>query len=155
VLLDLYKDTKAKGDFMKEITLILRFVVIGLIYVILFRLIKTMIPSINRTKTRDSSIAYALEVIDAPDLSGLSKGSVFIIHDETIIGRKDDNQIVINDPFVSGKHALISVVEGKLSIKDLGSTNGTILNGKNVNESLDAFKGDILEIGRIIFKVIG
>jgi hypothetical protein len=151
----IYNDTKVKGDFMKEITLILRFVVIGLIYLILFRLIKTMIPAAKGTRNEERSTAYALEVIDAPDLSGLSKGSIFLIHDETIIGRKEDNQIVINDPYVSSKHAIISVNEGRLLIEDLESTNGTILNGKNVEEIQVAFKEDILEIGRIIFKVIG
>ena len=140
---------------MKEITLILRFVVIGLIYVILFRLIKTMLPTKKRMKLQETSIAYALEVIDAPDLSGLTMGSIFLIHDITIIGRKEDNQIIINDPYVSGKHASVSLDQGRLLIEDLESTNGTILNGKNIKEVQVAFKEDILEIGRIIFKVIG
>ena len=63
---------------MKEITLILRFVVIGLIYIILFRLIKIMLKDLRGAKKSDSSIECALEVIEAPDLSGISVGSIFV-----------------------------------------------------------------------------
>lgn len=143
---------------MKEITLILRFVVIGIMYIILFKLIRIMLLDLKGAKDNHSLFNYAFEVIDAPDLCGISKESVFPIRSHTSIGRKDDNQIIINDPFVSGNHAMVSMEDDKIFIKDLKSTNGTILNGKSIKangELQELHSGDTLEIGRIIFRIIG
>jgi hypothetical protein len=140
---------------MKEITLFLRFIVIGFMYIILFRLIKIMLYDSNISFRRSGSENYALEVVDAPDLSGISKGSIFLIRDETNIGRKEDNQIIVNDPYVSGNHAIFSISRGKLMVRDLGSTNGTLLNGIHLEDKQEIYKDDLLEIGRITFKVIG
>lgn len=143
---------------MKEITLILRFVVIGIMYIILFKLIKIMLLDLKGNRESDSLFNYAFEVIDAPDLCGISKESIFPIRSNTSIGRKDDNQIVINDPFVSGNHAMVSMKDDKIFIKDLKSTNGTVLNGNSIKdgeELQELHSGDTLEIGRIIFRIIG
>jgi hypothetical protein len=140
---------------MKEITLILRFVVIGLIYIILFRLIRIMLRDLRVTIIGDASIDYALEVVEAPDLSGVALGTVFPVREETGIGRNENNQIIINDPFISNYHAIVALIDGKLIIRDLNSTNGVKLNNDNIKESAELKDGDILEIGRIIFKIIG
>jgi hypothetical protein len=140
---------------MKEVTLILRFVVIGLIYVIIFRLIKTMLRDMRVTKRSEASLDYALEVIEAPDLSGVALGTIFPVREETSIGRNKNNQIVINDPFISNKHAVVTLTQGELVIKDLNSTNGVILNSEIIAESSELRDGDVLEIGRVIFKIIG
>lgn len=140
---------------MKEITLIMRFVVIGLIYIILFRFIRIMLIDLKLNIKGEDSIDYALEVVDSPDFSGVSIGTVFPIRDETSIGRKASNQIVINDPFVSNNHATVLLDGEKLVIRDLRSTNGMKLNNEKIEENAELKDGDILEIGRITFKVIG
>jgi hypothetical protein len=140
---------------MKEITLVLRFVVIGLIYVIIFRLIKIMLIDMRLTKKSEASLDYALEVIEAPDLSGIAVGTVFPVREETSIGRGKNNQIVINDPFISSKHAVVILENDDLVIKDLNSTNGIILNSEIIENSSELRDGDVLEIGRIIFRIIG
>lgn len=140
---------------MKEVTLILRFVVIGLIYIILFRLIRIMLMDFREAKHINSELDYALEVVEAPDLSGISIGNVYLVHEETSIGRKADNQVVINDPFVSGTHAAVFVDDNRIYIRDIKSTNGTILNGEKIGETKEMKLGDTLEIGRVIFKIIG
>src|SRR3989442_5597071 len=51
------------------------------------------------------------------------------------IGRNAANDFTIEDPSVSGRHCQIIVDEESVSIKDLGSTNGTFVNGKLVEEA--------------------
>jgi pSer/pThr/pTyr-binding forkhead associated (FHA) protein len=50
------------------------------------------------------------------------------------IGRKPDNDLVIDDPGVSGHHALIFSEEGVFFIEDLGSTNGTFVNDAKIQK---------------------
>ncbi|MFC4124791.1 FHA domain-containing protein [Nocardia rhizosphaerae] len=68
------------------------------------------------------------------------------------IGRTSDNQIVVNDPLASRKHArLISSSEG-LVIEDLGSANGTFVNGHRQQRTV-LRERDIVTIGNIDFVV--
>lgn len=106
-------------------------------------------------KVREEVPNFAFEVKDAPDSLDIRKGSVYPLHVITNIGRKDDNHIIINDPFISSNHATVYIKDGKLFIKDLNSTNGTFINGNKINDVEELFDGDIVEIGRVIFKVIG
>ncbi len=64
------------------------------------------------------------------------------------IGRKEDNQIVIHDATVSGKHAIISNENGKWYISDQNSTNGLFVNGQRVTKT-ELFTGMILTFGQI------
>ncbi len=67
------------------------------------------------------------------------------------IGRHDQNRLCLPNQTVSSRHAeLISIPEGLL-VRDLGSTNGTFVNGKRVEGSQLAGAGDILQFGSSIF----
>jgi pSer/pThr/pTyr-binding forkhead associated (FHA) protein len=64
------------------------------------------------------------------------------------IGRKLDNDLVIQDPLVSRLHAQIYAEEGKFLIRDKGSTGGTFVNNKKVDEAV-LFSGDIILLANI------
>jgi pSer/pThr/pTyr-binding forkhead associated (FHA) protein len=53
--------------------------------------------------------------------------------EQLTIGRKPDNDLVIDNPAVSGHHARITQVQGVFFIEDLGSTNGTFVNEKKID----------------------
>lgn len=65
----------------------------------------------------------------------------------TNLGREAINEIVINDPEVSRRHARISMRQGGYVVEDLGSTNGTFLNGRRVTAPTPLYQGDTLELG--------
>ncbi len=62
------------------------------------------------------------------------------------VGRNHDNDLCIDDLTVSGRHAQIVTVFGSTYVEDLGSTNGTSVNGKKVRTHT-LHNGDVLTIG--------
>lgn len=82
-----------------------------------------------------------LEVLDGPD-----RGTKFrVTRSTTVLGRKDAD-LRLTDPTVSGKHALLEVIAGRLFLTDQKSTNGTKINGEPV-ESSPVVNGDELMLG--------
>ncbi|MEO5819318.1 MAG: FHA domain-containing protein [Vicinamibacteraceae bacterium] len=66
----------------------------------------------------------------------------------TYIGRSEDNQLRLLDPGVSRRHVLVMATPGGYTIRDLGSQNGTYVNGARVDES-PLTDGDRITIGEI------
>jgi hypothetical protein len=64
----------------------------------------------------------------------------------TTIGRHPDNDIALSDRAVSGHHACIHLGQGQAMLKDLGSTNGTFVNGERISVR-DLNDGDMITIG--------
>ncbi|HEX9547936.1 MAG TPA: FHA domain-containing protein, partial [Acidimicrobiales bacterium] len=63
------------------------------------------------------------------------------------VGRAPDNDVVVGDPATSGRHGRIEVRAGSFWISDLGSTNGTLINGEPVIEK-QLSDGDLITIGQ-------
>jgi hypothetical protein len=66
------------------------------------------------------------------------------------IGRADENRICLSSPGISRKHAVITAGAGGFTIKDLGSQNGTFVNGQRVTEKRLA-EGDTIDVGSVKF----
>lgn len=71
----------------------------------------------------------------------------------TVVGRQEDCQLRIASSQVSRRHCEIFEKKGLLLVKDLGSSNGTFVNGKKVEGQLVLEHGDELTIGPIKFKI--
>src|SRR4051795_4871956 len=64
--------------------------------------------------------------------SGPAAGQSLELGDEVVIGREDAG-LVIDDPEISRRHARVCPVDGGVLVEDLGSTNGTFVNGERAN----------------------
>jgi hypothetical protein len=69
------------------------------------------------------------------------------------IGRLPGNSIVINDPDISRRHCVIERWEGRYSIYDLGSRNGTKVNGERIQRT-ELSDGDVITIGTTTIKFV-
>jgi hypothetical protein len=64
------------------------------------------------------------------------------------IGRSDDCQLILDDDYVSTRHARIYAVDSGFLVEDLGSTNGTFLNDVRITAPTPFTLSDTLRIGR-------
>ena len=71
----------------------------------------------------------------------------------TTVGRQEDCQLRIRSSQVSRKHCQLFEKKGLLIVKDLGSSNGTLVNGKKVDDQCVLEPGDELTIGAVKLKV--
>ncbi|KYH28480.1 FHA domain-containing protein [Clostridium colicanis] len=141
---------------MPLVRLVLRLLIIVIIYIIIFWALRIMYKDIKGGNRRRASRQLGLEVIKVGDnKSNLKVGSVIPIHSKMTIGRREDNLLVLHDQYVSGHHAVIFIKNNEYFIKDLDSTNGTLLNGKRLDKVLTLKLDDEIIIGEYIFKVIG
>lgn len=90
-------------------------------------------------------------------VEGNYKGKMFRLFDgQNLIGRGDESHIQINDRHVSEMHAAVRHKDGAYLLWDLGSTNGTKVNGVEVTAALELNDGDRIEIGKqvLVFKKV-
>ncbi|MBM7869432.1 hypothetical protein JOC70_000901 [Clostridium pascui] len=81
-------------------------------------------------------------------LNGVKRGTNYEIKPgESHIGRSDENDIILEDMYVSGNHAIIKQQEDKMYIYDLGSKNGVFVNGDKIEESKELNNNDTIIIG--------
>jgi pSer/pThr/pTyr-binding forkhead associated (FHA) protein len=87
-------------------------------------------------------------------ISGAESGSEYILDDpKSRIGRDPDVELSFDDSAMSREHAILEFSNGAFVLRDLGSTNGTRLNGENVMaRELD--HGDRIEIGEHLFQFV-
>lgn len=78
-----------------------------------------------------------------------SQTSYELSEEKTTVGRADGNMLRIEDPSVSSHHAEIVLSGDQLHVRDLGSTNGTFLNGERIPEGV-VNAGDELRFGAVV-----
>jgi len=84
---------------------------------------------------------------------GGSERELYFDENEITIGRLQSNMVVLSRANVSKKHALITVENGKVFIKDLGSTNGTYVNGRRIVHQRELTPEDKVYIGDFTLRV--
>ena len=83
---------------------------------------------------------------------GHAPGTIFEIHDEAILGRAPTADVRIEDAFASSAHARIFPRGGSMYIEDLGSTNGTYLNERQLQSVEQLQPEDTIRIGETEYR---
>ena len=112
------------------------------------------VPEPERTvvDAEPTIIEMSIDPISLNIESGSSSGKSIRVNTDTTIGRAQDNDIIFEEKTVSGHHAKIVVDGDRFMIKDLGSTNGTRVNGESVKQK-HIESGDVVSISSIKIKV--
>src|SRR5438034_778525 len=85
-------------------------------------------------------------------MDGLVLKEIPLTKERTTIGRKPHNDIQIDNLAVSGEHAVIVTILNDSFLEDLGSTNGTVVNGNPIKKHF-LQNNDVVELGRKCFLI--
>ncbi|MBZ4646462.1 MAG: hypothetical protein PWR27_2305 [Petroclostridium sp.] len=134
---------------------IFKYIFIVIIYVFIFgiiRLIYLDIKSMNGQGKKIHEKYPYLKLINRRERLDFKVQESYTLNENKTIGRSSKNDIVIQDPYLSGEHAHLILENGMYLLKDLGSTNGTFINDVKIGVEPVALKnGDRIHIGQIDF----
>jgi len=100
----------------------------------------------------DTRLASALENADPPTAGPRlvsKRGEWSLREGSTVVGRDRDCAVRINSPMVSRRHAQIVVRTNETTVEDLGSKNGTHVNGSRLTHPVTLNDGDQVQIGSL------
>ena len=121
------------------------------LYVFLFFVAKAIRGHIvtDRTRRPEASESVPTLVVTAAEGSGRT----IEVRRPIVVGRGSNVDVTLEDAFASDRHARFDTADGRLFVHDLGSTNGTMVNGERVTERTALSRGDAVTIGGTIMEV--
>ncbi len=131
---------------------IVRFLFLALLYVFLYRVVRALMRDLRAATREGTGELGRLVVVESPS-GEPAAGQVFAIDAITTLGRDVNNAIVVDDPFASAEHAILTYRGRAWYAEDLGSTNGTYVNGRPVEGVAAMAFGDELQVGQVRFRL--
>lgn len=125
-----------------------RIVLVVVLYLFLFAVMRTGIGLV-RDQRRDA----AVWCLDVEKGTKALRGLHVDVLGPVVVGRSPDSDIVVGEPYVSASHARFSLQGPALVLEDLGSTNGTMVNGHLIEQPVTLRDGDEVQIGDTIMRV--
>jgi pSer/pThr/pTyr-binding forkhead associated (FHA) protein len=144
------------------ITVLLKFAFIAVLYLFLLWVARSALKDLGRGVAGNAQAAQAQSrpadrLPGLPSLvvqggGGLRAGSSFAINGSIMIGRSPQTDVPIEDSFASARHARLFERDGLYYVEDLGSTNGTYLNGRRLRSQQQLSGEDVIRIGDTEFR---
>jgi hypothetical protein len=126
---------------------ILRVMFLALLYLFLFAVARVLLRDL-RAASRGPAELGRLVVVASPR-GEPQPGASFSLDAVTTLGRDVNNGIVVDDPFASAEHAVLTFRGRAWYVEDLSSTNGTFVNGQQVPGIAEIGFGDELQVGEV------
>ena len=80
-------------------------------------------------------------------------GTRVAVTDSAVLGRSPDADVLLDDPYASMFHLRLTMDGDTMSLADLGTTNGTYVNGRRVTTPVTLNAGDSVQVGKTIMEV--
>ena len=130
--------------------LVFRLAVVLALYLFVAEAVRAVWRDLRRAaEPAASSVTSATLQIVNPARAPLVRGERIALRGATNIGREPDNDVVVDEDSVSGRHARVLPREGRWWIEDLDSTNGTLVNDDQVRGTRPLKPGDLIQLGRV------
>lgn len=137
--------------FMNLLSVILQYGLIFCIYYFIYLLLKLIYHDLHPALEKKQPELKTANLVVVESNSSLRQDK-FAVHTELSIGRGKENDIVIDDTYISHHHAIINRMNNLYVIEDLNSVNHTYLNDQILTKKAYLQSGDIIKIGLVTFK---
>lgn len=135
---------------------VLQYTFVIIIYLFLYKVIIVAgrdIGLLSGARTQETKRSHEPVRLMVTDSGGIHfNQTMFFLKDSLTIGRGEQNDITINDSFVSYEHACVTRYKNTFVLADLNSTNGTFHNGQRIADEVPIQFGDNLKIGPVTFR---
>lgn len=125
-----------------------RIILVVLLYVFLFAAMRAGVGLV-RGQRRDT----AIWCVDVEKGSRAMRGLHVDVLGPVVVGRSPSSDIVIDEPYVSATHARFTIQGPALVLEDLGSTNGTMVNGHAIDQPVTLRDGNEVQVGDTVMRV--
>lgn len=142
------------------VLLVAKFVFIGLVYLLLIGVVITvrreMQQHVGAVDQSPTAAPGRLKVIQGGSDTRLRPGHVLVLESQATLGADSANGIVLYDRFVSGRHARLRWDGTQWLITDLGSTNGTFVNGRSCppRREIRVPVGATIQLGDVVLQLL-
>lgn len=128
---------------------VLRIIFLGLVYLFVWQVAQAIGShlgiSVRRRRREGSKILFVK--------SETQQGLEAEITDVTVLGRSDESDLILEDPYASDFHVRLVSQDSGLMLHDLGSTNGTYVNGRRASAPTELRRGDTIQVGKTVMEV--
>ena len=127
---------------------VLRILFVVVLYLFLFAIMKTGIGLVRGQRKKEKTWKVSVER-GPKELRGVS----IVVRGPVIVGRSPGADIVVAAGYVSSRHARFSLMGQNLFVEDLGSTNGTVVNGRTISDPVALKDNDVVTVGDVEIRV--
>ena len=128
---------------------LLRIIFLGLVYLFVWQIARAIGShlgiSVRRKRRQGTKVLFVR--------SENQQGTEIEVTDVTVLGRSDESDLVLDDPYASDFHMRLVAQEEGITLHDLGSTNGTYVNGRRVTAPTALRRGDTIQVGKTVLEV--
>jgi pSer/pThr/pTyr-binding forkhead associated (FHA) protein len=133
----------------------LRYLFIALLFIFLILVIRAIYRDLRSPEIREEKRGRKKKK-QPPQLAVVAAdrnmGARYRLSGEINIGRDNGAGIVIDDTYASQQHARVFPQGERFMVEDLGSTNGTYVNGRRISYPVELRDGDRVKIGKTVFE---
>ena len=129
---------------------LLKFIFVAFIYLFVWQVARAVSLHVGTGETgRRSKPSNQVVVVKSETQAGMD----IAVRDAVVLGRSAQADIVLEDPYASEFHLRLVRQDEGIVLHDLGSTNGTYVNGRRVGSPIPLNKGDAIQVGKTIMEV--
>lgn len=131
---------------------VIRLLFLALLYWFLWSVVRVLLGDL-RAAAREPVAELGRLIVLASPRGEPPVGVVFGLEAVNTLGRDVNNSIVLDDEFVSAAHAALTYRGRAWYVEDLGSTNGTYVNGESVDDIWPLTYGDEVQLGQVRLRI--
>jgi pSer/pThr/pTyr-binding forkhead associated (FHA) protein len=128
---------------------LLRIIFLGLVYLFVWQVARAIGShlgiSVRRKRKEGRRVLFVR--------SETQQGQEFEVSDVLVMGRSEETDVVLDDPYASEFHLRLVAQENGMMLHDLGSTNGTYVNGRRVSAPTELRRGDTIQVGKTVMEI--